>query len=322
MANHRNVFSHISIWGTGTVRNFHTMIFQPYGEIGTDIFVMISGYFLCKQRPTIEKTFFRVSRIWLRTIFYSWLILLIFVVFKISKLNIWNILSALLPVSFNEYWFITDFILLMILVPVLNQVLIHLSPRQIIASIIVLVFISGVMPLYVGFTPFGGYLNIGIMIASYMFAGYTRIYLKDFSIWLFISVFLLGLSIQYISIYFFKNQMVTYGALPYVSAAALFPIIVRSKSFFSPIINRLAMSVFATYLITTHPLVVPVLWGNLMFRAEAHFNLVIAGILSALLLLIVTVAIDQIYLIIERKFGGLKLCSVLSSKLARFIESN
>ncbi|MCH3923203.1 hypothetical protein [Limosilactobacillus sp.] len=59
-----------------------------------------------------------------------------------------------------------------------------------------------------------------------------------------------------------------------------------------------------------------------MFRAEAHFNLVIAGILSALLLLIVTVAIDQIYLIIERKFGGLKLCSVLSSKLARFIESN
>ncbi len=316
------VLSHISIWGTGTIRNLHTMIFQPYGEIGTDIFVMISGYFLCKQVPTIRKTFFRISRIWLRTIFYSWLILFIFAIFKINKLNIWNILSALLPVSFNEYWFITDFILLMILVPVLNQILTQLSPKQIVISIIILIFISGVMPLYAGFTPFGGYLNIGIMIASYIFAGYTRIYLKNISIWKFIFVFLLGLGIQYVFIYFFKNQMVTYGALPFVSAAALFPIIVKSKSFFSPIINKLAMSVFATYLITTHPLIVPVLWGNLMFRAERHFSLVIAGILSALILLIVTIVIDQIYLIIERKLGGLKLCSALSSKLAKFVEKN
>lgn len=88
------------------------------GEIGVNLFFLITGYFL------INNPSFRISatiKLWIRTILYSILFSLIFFIFDH---DLWTQISDLkkdfFPVIFNRYWFISIYIGLMFISPVLS----------------------------------------------------------------------------------------------------------------------------------------------------------------------------------------------------------
>ena len=96
-------------------------IFTPGGDVGVGIFFLITGYFLCKSNKYRD-----ITKIILEVIFYS---IITFVIAYIAKtffdydISWLDLLTQLcLPISSNNWWFITAYILLMLIIPILNKV--------------------------------------------------------------------------------------------------------------------------------------------------------------------------------------------------------
>lgn len=313
------ILSHYSLFGNSSVTNIHTIFYEPFGEMGADIFVMLSGYFLCMQEFNLSKNIFRITKIWGKTIAYSWIILILFIIFKWTNIGIKSALTALFPVLFNEYWFITSFIFLMMLVPILNRLIKQLRRRNLLIVIFVLLFISGVQPLISAFSPFGAILNVGIMITSYLFAGYTRIYKVRYKSITLLVLFIISFTLQYVLRYFFNTNIFTYGILPFLCAGSIFIMITRSKSYYNSIINWFAASVFAAYLITSHPLVNSVLWSKWVNTANISYPILLGPVI-VLALLVITVLIDQLYIFVEKHYLNNKFV-LISNKITHYFEN-
>lgn len=91
---------------------------------------MISGYFLSKREYSLFDMKMRIVKLWLRVLLVSWTILLICFLTKISVINIFSLTKAIFPVVFQQYWFITSFIVLMMLVPILNLMISKFSRKE------------------------------------------------------------------------------------------------------------------------------------------------------------------------------------------------
>lgn len=122
------------IWGSGTL--FHQilgLVFYPGGEVGVAIFFIITGYFLI-SRPSKG-----YKRVVCETIFYSWLSLLLMLIFQLmniplnvsssTKLTyIWK--SFLVPISGGQVWFVTFYIALLLFSPIINKLLSAFNKKQ------------------------------------------------------------------------------------------------------------------------------------------------------------------------------------------------
>lgn len=294
------VLSHFSLFGNSNVTNFKTTFFEPYGEIGADIFVMISGYFLSISKQSFPKVKFRIAKLWIRTVVYSWIVLFLFLTFHISQITKKTFLQSALPVIFNQYWFITSFIFLMILTPVINLVIRKTNRKRLLIIVIIFLFFSGVQPLYSAFSPFGSFLNVGIMVTCYMTAAYIRKYEIQVNSLLLVLISVTILIVNYVILNFFHFTMINYGICPFIISACLFILITRTKPFHNPVINWAAKSVICTYLMTTHILVTSILWSK-WINTSQFSNPVLAGPLIVFIVLLVTILIDQIYIKLEKK---------------------
>ena len=66
-----------------------------------------------------------------------------------KNLSIAKILTAIFPVVFGEYWFITEFVVLMLFVSLLNRMLTSLNKNELKYYIGIIAFIFTVLPLFV-----------------------------------------------------------------------------------------------------------------------------------------------------------------------------
>lgn len=294
------LLEHYSYYGNWKVKNLSSQFFLPYGEIGVDIFIMISGYFLCQQQVGFSKTTMRVLKIWMRTIFYSWSILLIFFLFRFP-LGMRKIISTIFPVLSNNYWFVTSFLVLMIIVPILNLIVNTLTKKQIRILILAFVILTCITPFVGLIGPFGGFMTVGILITCYLTASYIRIYGVTIPNVLIIIILFLALGMQYLSLYLGHSLPAIYGILPYIASTCVFILVTRSKPFYSKTINWCASSVFASYLITQNIAVYDLLWRTWLNVSKFENRCVAMGILICLALFVITIFIDKLYLFLEKR---------------------
>lgn len=94
----------------------------------------------------INKSSFRINatiKIWLITIFYSWILTILSIIFFPNILKINHIFSVrhniqfIFPISYGTYWFITVYIVLMLLSPFINKFLKNLSQSEFLWILIV-----------------------------------------------------------------------------------------------------------------------------------------------------------------------------------------
>ena len=155
------------------------MIVRCLCIISVNIFVLISGYFLCTQKFRLSKLIALVFEVW----FYSWFIYLALCFSGKISLSFTDLKSALLPISFKEYWFITAYIGMYSLMPLLNLTIERMSRNQHKYIIAIMLLLSVVWHDIIPFSnPLGlsnGY-SVLWFIVLYIIAAYIRKY--DYSI--------------------------------------------------------------------------------------------------------------------------------------------
>lgn len=118
------------------------------GKIGVNCFVLISAYFLCTSKVTIKKVVVLLGELW----FYNWLFLLLYFVglTPVKEVSITEIIKSVFPLCYSRYWFITTYVILLLLLPFLNRFVQKLEKKQLRNLIGLLIVISSVIPTFLG----------------------------------------------------------------------------------------------------------------------------------------------------------------------------
>ena len=135
-------------------------ILQIGGKLGVNLFVLISAYFMVNKSFKLS----RILKIIFETFFYSVFIYLIFIAFGKTNFTIDEFILNFFPVIFERWWFVTTFVLLMILSPFLNIIIKSVSKNLLLViSIVLFAYGVGVNEILL---KVGNYLGVGL--TSYM----------------------------------------------------------------------------------------------------------------------------------------------------------
>lgn len=153
--------------------NWLTLAFARLGgAIGNCAFVIIGGYLLCMKEFDSR----RVIKLWLQTLFYSIICGLIAFKIGVIDVSIKSIIMMLLPITYNEYWFISSYLILMLLVPFLNPLLKGMLRNKHRAFIGLGLLVFSIIPTITRNSWMDTYNHILLFIFLYTIGSYIKIY--------------------------------------------------------------------------------------------------------------------------------------------------
>ena len=217
--------------------------FWHFGEIGVNLFMLITGYFLYKSEKSQKSKIIRlIYDIWLYYIFN--IITLIFV-----KGGYTITYNALFPVSLGNFWYITSYIVILLLAPYLNKLIKNLNYSEHKKLLIIFFIVFSLIPTISG-------LSIGTTENGVVYSRFA---------WL-IYIYFLG---AFISKYQDKDK-----------------ILIKNRKFFIKLLVLLIISLLCFMLITKYLLVhkMPDLKINYMWPP----NSVIVFLISLVIFVIFT----------------------------------
>lgn len=250
------ILNHLAYYGgsfaTAEGINYYlSHIFICGGKFGVAIFVLIGSFYMFKKAPSIKKAF----SLWLKTflISVSFGILGIFVNGFVLK----EFIKSFLPFFVSVLWFVTEYIVLMVLSPFLNRFIASIDKKQSLLLVIVLTIICSLIPsIKLGEDIFLNelvwflylYLLVGIL------SKHTNIFLiKDNRKFLFLLSFFVTYSIMSILIcvlgsdYLFLRS--SGSLLVLASSFSLFSFFINLRERHSAVINVVANCTFMAYLL-------------------------------------------------------------------------
>lgn len=281
---------------------------QIGGEVGVNVFVLITGYFMLNHNFKIEK----VLKLWFEILFYSIVIYVLMCLIGKETFTIVGLVSSFMPISREKWWFASAYIILYILSPYINVLIKNMS-KKVYKKLLIICFVMWVIfPTFL-FTSLGSN-NVIWFIYLYLLAGYIKQYEDGnfidfgFSKWFIISIaiyiftFLSALLIDIIGLHNYniaKCATHFYGKnqLPILMISvclfmAFKKLIIRNNKF----INKIALTTFGVYLIHDNPVMRGFIWDNL-FKTYLYSNsryLIIYSIAVALAIYMVCSIIDFI----------------------------
>lgn len=282
------------------------------GNIGTIIFVLITGFYLYKSE-NIKLN--KLIKLYLQILFYSGFIYLILVVFNLETFSIKNLIKAIFPITFKEYWFASVYILLYIFHPFINKFLNALNKKEFFKFLLTSIFIFSILStitIFSTITVANYYANELIQfILFYSMGAYIGKYNKNVfnnkklnKIILLISVLILCFSVVFfdlispkisffmISTYFFNRTSIVSITL----AFSLFNFFINKKEKNNVFINSISALVFGVYLISDNNYIRNILWSNIFHNANyVNSNLLIPHmIISVSITFIICIIIEYI----------------------------
>lgn len=239
------------------------------GQIGVIAFFMITGYYMVTQKFTVRKLIRMLLEIW----FFSWCILLVDAIF--GDPSIFTIRACLFPMIACHWWFVDTYIALMILSPFINLVLNSIGPRRHLLIIFVMFFMT-----YVGYVmeERARYVAaFGTALTVYALAAYVRKYPSGItenrmtgpvllaSVLIADVIVLYSTSISmdqqsFTGLVDSMYQMMSLNEL--LAGVGLFLTFKNLRCSYHPIVNSIAASTFAVYLIHESMPVKHVLWSD------------------------------------------------------------
>lgn len=161
-----------------TAKGFCIWFLEALCFVAVNCYVIIGGYFLVDSNFKIK----RILKIWSETLFYSILIYSIFYFTIYQEKTVKETLINFFPVFLRNYWFVTVYIVLLILSPFLNKLINSLSQKQytyLIAIIIICFSLWATIVEPVKTINYGGGYSISWFICLYLIAGYLKKYYKN-----------------------------------------------------------------------------------------------------------------------------------------------
>lgn len=304
------------------------------GKIGVDIFIIISAWFVVDKKFKYNKFIKLFGEVW----FYSIVILLLFlfVLDSVDNIGIKQIICSILPILTGSNWFITAYVILMLISPFLNET-INKFDKKILKNILITMFILSVLinGTISKFLVDAGN-NIFFFTFLYLLIGYIKKYncLKDtsykrnllisaisFAVYV-LSVVLLAIighalgdnpTILKHSGYFCRPNTI----FTLITSLELFIATVKMKPFESKIINKIAGATFGVYLIHDNSLMRPYIWQTI-FKCTNFANspyLILYEICVVLIIYVVCTLIDLL-----REVTVEKLWLKIGNHLYNFVE--
>ncbi|MCQ2065775.1 MAG: acyltransferase family protein [Bacteroidaceae bacterium] len=280
------VAAHYISWGTsqyggpvkvcflnGGINSYVYPFLESFASIGVPCFVMITGYFISGSRVL---RFDRILKVWVQTLFYSVAMVLVSSMF--IDVCPKDILMSFAPIGSNQYWFVTKYVALILLAPVLFVITDTVSKKGMQAILAILAFLTVTVTCGI---PYGNKFfddspfSVAVFVLYFFIAAYIRKYdvpavVVKYSAWIFMAgIMCQGLGGVGMNLYL-KPETYVYGgfstgynAFTVVPATALF-IWFRNHSFknsrLTELACRFAPYTFAAYLIHDNRYFRQVLW--------------------------------------------------------------
>jgi surface polysaccharide O-acyltransferase-like enzyme len=298
-------------------------------HIGVICFVLISGYWGIKfSLKSFTKIFFYCS-------FYSILIYIFGVLLNPELFSIKNSIKSLIPI---QWWFIPVYLCLFLLTPIINTQLKTANKSTKIFTIILLIIIS------FGFGQFvpslsGGKNPINFILIYYL-GNYLRTELNTDKLNIKKIIFLyLGCNIILFSIIFLAeilfpaaNKIINplffpYNSIGLIINSILFFLIFTKLTFSSKLVNWLASSSLAVYLIHENKYIGHYLHNYVNYLQNHIDNGILFSlsiILFGILIFILAVSIDKLisplFQLIINQITSLKIFMKINNKVQRILE--
>jgi len=299
-----------------SIRSLYYYIFGAWGKVGINCFVLITGYFMCKSKITIQK----FLKLLLEVVFYMFIINMVLIVTGIERVSmreLWSDFQILFDVS---HGFTSCFIIFYLFIPFLNVLVNNMTQPQhkCLVGLCLAVF-SGISTLLLGRVEMNYVVWFCIL---YLISSYIRFY-NPMSNWRWGWIMGGGCLLSVLSIVVLIYICVIWGkSLPqyhFISDSNKLLAVLLSVSLFmyfkdlripqSKFINRIAQSCFGVLLIHANCDAMRTwLWKDFLDVAgQYHTNTFIQhSILSVLGIYIVCTIIDQLRIsFIEKPFFNL-----------------
>ena len=284
------------------------------GSIAVNLYVLVSGYFLVNARFKVS----RIIRTWVSALFYSVIITMLFLLLSLEPWSIVTLGKSFFPLSTDAYWFVTQYVGLLILSPFLAMLVRQLSYRQYVALLIGMgLMVLSVIPDF----PLGKRFSIshGNSVWSFVYlffiAGFIRLHLKRIPMGKLV-VTVLGLALltmvseMVLGIHNGVGHLLWFnynGILLFLSVAVF--VFIRQQQIPETGIWRLMVKVapytFGVYLIHDHLLMRDWIWKTLSMTSYANqWIYALAVMVVCVLIFAICILIDTVR---KRLFAILKM---------------
>ena len=289
--------------------------FDLGGKLAVNAFVLISGYFLVKSKFKPEKLFALIVEIFI----YSTTIYFIFVSLGKVKFEWKALVYSFLPLSTNGYWFMTCYVLMYLVSPLVNIVLRHSTQKMHIALILIMFFICSIVPLYSDHILSDTAWFIFLYVTAAYIALYPQVFEKKW-------VFVVASTVLYLVIVLFKlfvhvslDKMD--NPICYLCSVSMFIMFKNMKIKFNSIINFVSSATLGVYLIHDNNYIRPFIWHDVfkigeMFKSNDFWW---KAIFVVIIVFIAGVVIDVLRRLILKFFDLFVDYNILSKKQGNFL---
>lgn len=263
--------------------------FGIFGRLGNNLFVLISGYFLINKNVDVISSVRRILKISISV--SSWALIFFIISTVVLGFNPLLMIKSMFPIIFSLYWFVTPFVVLILIAPFLNQIISTITKKDSYYLLSICILVTSLIPTFthqirskVGFT------DIGIFITLYLSAGLIKKYNlgSGFSKKALVASASISMMLQIFNIYtigylagklqhfnllsnivYFNGQA---SILLYIPAIAIFLLVIKMNDFYSIIINRIASTAFGVYLIHQNPFIIEWIFRSNWIKSFIDFN--------------------------------------------------
>ncbi|MGN1337397.1 MAG: acyltransferase [Candidatus Coprovivens sp.] len=276
------------------------------GNIGVILFFLISGYFGYKKSDSIKINVKKILKIVLQVIFYSVFLYFICTFYDKNILCLTNIIKAFMPITFKEYWYVTVYIVLLLLSPFINLFIDNLKGKSNNYFIYVTTILFFIFPTLTKQDFYGNELIQAIyfyFLGSYIKNNDLKIFDKHAGkIALFSYLMLVLQSVFFVVVCNYFSIQKNYALhlyernsiLSVIFCFSLFYYFTRKQEKSNKIINIIASNVFAVYLISDNNYLRSIIW-NKLFNVSSYINsyyLILNLIISVLFIFIICIIIE------------------------------
>lgn len=148
--------------------------FTSVSNVMVDVFVLISGYYLCKKNFSLKK----LVLLLLEVCFYSLACYFVAVAVKSVNFSLKELIKNIFPTSFRLYWFVWAYCALYLLSPFISKLLGVLTRKEHLLLMGVIFLIWFIIPLFSTVSADG--MDSFILIFFYLVGAYLRTYPDNF----------------------------------------------------------------------------------------------------------------------------------------------
>lgn len=287
-------------------------IIYPSGKVGVVLFFLISAWFLCEKSSGLKQSFRRAWILERELLFYSIGITLCLALFHSESLTLKTLIGAILPTSTELWWYPTSYMVFLLLHPFLTvglHALGQVMHRNLCVLCILLWSVLGGVISFISFDMTEQ--NVMIFVYLYILVTYWRWYgISWHHRFVAIVSIIIGYAISVCSVIVLtvvttwagggERQQTMLGQnewmLPIILIGFGMFALFKNTNFQNRAINNLAKSTFAVYLISAHPAMPAILWGE-FFDMNTVYNtpwLIPYAFGSALAVYVACVLIDYV----------------------------